>query len=356
MSSTLSSPLEQKDRSNRNIREARALRTDLLSCPDCGGPLKEGTSITCLGCSHSFSIVDGIPCFSEPDAFYDEYSSEHCPFAASPKGLKGALLRVLPFWSWREWRFWSRVIPRCDRLLDFGCGRGREVFIERAKETIGYDGSLVFLRNCRYSTVALGQLPRLPFRSAGFDVVVSSHTIGHVAAQDKDELIAEIARVLRPGGVTAHIIETDSDHPAVRTAKGHPRAYRTQFIEQHGHIGLEPAERVIDRFERQGFTLESCRLVDAIVPSVMNYRRFFDTPGLADLGELQWSRRLSNWTAANSIANAAYEVGFGAFHMTAEQWFGKPNFAQFILVAFRKNGASGPKKARPTVEKTTRPL
>jgi SAM-dependent methyltransferase len=345
MAGTLSMDPPRTERTLRNAESVsnragksrlRALRTDLLACPHCTGSLVGSTSLTCPVCSRSFPIVDGIPCFSESEAFYDDYSSMHCPFAANPKGLKAALLRVLPFWAWREWKFWSRVIPRCDYLLDFGCGRGREIFIDRATETVGYDGSLAFLRDCRYSTVALGRIPRLPFRSAQFDVVASSHTIGHVAAEHKDVLISEIARVLKPGGITAHIIETDSDHPAVRCAKKYSDTYRKQFIDQHGHIGLEHAGRVIDRFERQGFTVATCRLVDAIVPSVQNYRVFFETPELARLPEVAWSRRLSHLAAASKMGNAAYEVGFGAFHHTAEQWFGNPRFAQFILVAFTK--------------------
>jgi SAM-dependent methyltransferase len=311
---------------------------ELLACIQCGGSLAGDSGLVCRKCGKTYEVIDGIPCFSKPDAFYDEYSSEHCPYATSPTGLKHALLRVLPFWSYREWKFWDKVIPRCDRLLEFGCGRGREVFLERARETVGYDGSLEFLRDCarRYSVVALGQLPRLPFASSQFDVVASSHTIGHVAFDDKEALVLEIARVLKPGGVTAHIIETDSEHPAVRAAKRKPEAYRKQFIDQHGHIGLEHADRVIERFTRNGFRLRTRRLVDAIVPSVMNYRRFFGVDELADLPELKWSRTLSHWTAASGVVNAAYEVGFGAFHRTAEQWFGKSENAQFMLVSFTK--------------------
>lgn len=317
----------------------KSIRNELLACPSCQGRLVEDLGLACERCGSNYEIVDGIPCFSTPDTFYDQYASEHCPFAASPAGLKYALLRILPFWSYREWKFWNRVIPKCDRLLEFGCGRGREIFLERARETVGYDGSLAFLRDCalRYSAVALGQLPRLPFRSCQFDAVVSSHTIGHVALEHKDELISEIARVLKPGGLTAHIIETDSDHPAVRAAKRKPAAYKKQFIQQHGHIGLEHASQVIERFTRQGFHLETRMLVDAIIPSVMNYRRFFGIPELANLPELRWSKQFSQWSAASRVINAAYEVGFGAFHNTAEQWFGKPEYAQFMLVSFTKS-------------------
>lgn len=315
------------------------LRTDLLACANCHHSLHLDTMhLSCPQCSQVYPILDGIPCFAEPDAFYDDYASQHCPFAASPAGLKKVILQVLPFWSWREWKFWSQVIPKCDRLLDFGCGRGREIFIERAWEVVGYDGSLAFLRDCaqRYTAVALGQLPRLPFRDAQFDVVASSHTMGHVPLEHKDNLVAEIARVLRPGGVTAHIVETDSEHPAVLEAKRNPDAYRKQFIEQHGHIGLEPADQAIERFERQGFQLLTRRLVDAVLPSVLNYRIFFDVPSYAGLPEIRWPQRFSRWTAANSLVNLAYEVGMGALHSTIEQWIGKPAHAQFIFVSFVK--------------------
>src|SRR5579864_1914205 len=142
-----------------------------LVCPNCRGQLALQNRLVCQCCARTYEIVDGIPCFSKPDSFYDAYAQEHCPFAASPTGLKNLLLRILPFWSWREWDFWRWVIPQCDRLLDFGCGRGREVFLRKSKEIVGYDGSLAFLQDCakRYSSVALGQLPRLPFQSSYFD-------------------------------------------------------------------------------------------------------------------------------------------------------------------------------------------
>src|SRR6266576_1876810 len=120
-----------------SIEGHSAIKIDLLACPHCGGSLEANSALVCSSCRESYVLVDGIPCFAAPDEFYDEYASRHCPFAASPSGLKGKLLHCLPFWSWREWKFWRRVVPKCDRLLDFGCGRGRGVFLERARETVG---------------------------------------------------------------------------------------------------------------------------------------------------------------------------------------------------------------------------
>lgn len=317
-------------------------RTDLLACPCCGGTITAGGGkIVCSACNAQFPVVDGIPCFAPSDDFYDEYSDVHCPFHRSPTGLKGAVLRFLPFWSYREWRFWRRSIPACGRLLDIGCGQGRELFVERAKEAVGYDGSLQFARGCatHYQSVAVGQLPMLPYRSGVFDAVVSSHVMGHVPAASKERLIAEISRVLRPGGVTAHIIETDSDHPAVAFAKGQGAAYDEMFIKQHGHIGLEYADVVVKRFERHGFRLQDRYLVDAVIPGVLNTRRFFCHPELAEAPGMTWSRRLARWTAGSRVANVLYEVGMGLFHRHVERYVGNPRHAQFILVSFRKQGS-----------------
>ncbi len=313
--------------------------TEILVCPECGAALDQcAEQLECDGCTSTYPLVDGIPCFSEASAFYDEYAAVHCPYTLSPKGLKGLILKALPFWSYREWRFWRAALPGGGRLLDLGSGRGKEVFVEKADETVGLDGSLVFLRDCsrHYDIVVLAALPRLPFREETFDAVVSSHVLGHVAAEEKDALIKELARVLRPGGTTAHIIETDSTHPAIVAAKKHPDLYVQQLIEQDGHIGLEPANRVIERFEGHGFELVMCRVVDAIIPSVLYYDKYLDHPGYAELPGLTWTRALSRLNGATRLGNLAYEFGFGAFHRTLEQWFGDPARANFIHVVFRR--------------------
>ena len=41
--------------------------------------------------------------------------------------MKRLILSVLPYWPYREWRFWARWVPLGCRLLDLGCARGFEV-------------------------------------------------------------------------------------------------------------------------------------------------------------------------------------------------------------------------------------
>jgi hypothetical protein len=65
-------------------------------------------------------------------------------------------------------------------------------------------------------------------------------------------VLAEIARLLQTGGVTAHVIETDSEHPLTLLAKAQPELYRRYLIEPDGHVGLELVPAVIERFRRHG--------------------------------------------------------------------------------------------------------
>ncbi len=315
-------------------------RLSMLACPSCKSELSQSVeSLNCQRCARSYPIVDGIARFGESDDFYDAYAAGFSPYKANPGGMKEQVLRYLPFWSWREWKFWRSVVPHCENLLDIGCGRGRQLFEERAECVIGFDTSHVFLQECarHYDAAVLGRVPNLPFADGSFDAVVTSHVIGHIAFEEKDALAHEIARILRPGGITAHIIETDSEHAAVRAAKKSPHKYQRQFIEKHGHIGLESASSVIGRFEKAGLRVKTKRLVDAVIPSVLNYRTFFKCePGFENLPGLQWSAALEKLCSANPIFNAAYEVGMGIFHETVEQSIGKPDNAQFLLVAFEK--------------------
>jgi SAM-dependent methyltransferase len=187
-------------------------------------------------------------------AFYDGYVEEHVPYHLSPRGLKGFVLRRLPYWSYQEWRFWRRWVPAGCRLLDLGSARGREVFRERAALAVGVDLAHAALRDCarHYDGAALADLGRLPFPGGAFDCIVSSHVMGHVPPAAKESVIAEIARLLRPGGLTVHVIETDSEHPLVKLAKADPALYRRHLIEPDGHVGLELAPAAIERFRRHG--------------------------------------------------------------------------------------------------------
>ncbi len=284
-------------------------------------------------------VVDGVASFAGSDDFYDTYAEDHCAFHANPGGRKEQVLRWLPFWSWREWRLLRDHVPDDGMLLELGCGRGRQLFAERSGRTLGLDASHAALQECadRYDDVALARLPEIPVGDDAVDVLVSAHVIGHIAESEKAKLFSEMARAVRPGGTTVHIVETASTHPAVAAARQHGDAYRDRFVDQHGHIGLEPAAGLLDRFDEAGFDVTLTRVVDAVIPSVQNVRTFFDHEDFTDLEGLRVSRTLDRVTARSSLANVSYEVAMGTFHRTVEQWIGQPARAQFLhIVATRR--------------------
>ncbi len=110
----------------------------------------------------------------------------------------------------RAGRFAPSLVRRYDRLLgpareilDLGCGvgdlgRGAQA---RRRRVFGLDHDFAALREARaHESVILADLSdgELPFRGASFDAVVAKDVVEHV--RDPGSLLAEIRRVLKPGG------------------------------------------------------------------------------------------------------------------------------------------------------------
>jgi SAM-dependent methyltransferase len=106
-------------------------------------------------------------------------------------------------------------------VLDVGAGSGRAaigVLLARPKATAmgvdiysGYWGidentPERFMRNAKIAGVdgragaRVGDMRQLPFRDGEFDAVVSSYAIDHLRRAEQPKAIAEVARVLKPGG------------------------------------------------------------------------------------------------------------------------------------------------------------
>ncbi len=152
-------------------------------------------------------------------------------------------------------RFFLRELRgRRGRVLDLGCGGGWR-FFTTIGPVIGVDLSCSSLRAARglYCQVAAARLEALPFADASFDFVVSSDVLGHVPLALKDAVLAEIRRVLRPGGRTLHYVETEGQDPLMRWARRRPDLYQRYVVAPEGHIGMEPASRTLARFRRAGF-------------------------------------------------------------------------------------------------------
>lgn len=103
------------------------------------------------------------------------------------------------------WRGFVRPGPTA--VLDVGCGTGtilRALELSPAAQAVGIDCSPVAIALCRRRRLprtAVAALPRLPFADASFDVVISCDVLCHAAITDCGAAVAEMARVLKPGGL-----------------------------------------------------------------------------------------------------------------------------------------------------------
>lgn len=100
------------------------------------------------------------------------------------------------------------------RILDFGCGRGQNVYHLRRKGLRAYgvdvddrpeEGRAKCAELTSEDLFARAPLTpyRLPYADASFDFIFSDHVFEHV--MDYESAMRELARVLAPGGVSLHI-------------------------------------------------------------------------------------------------------------------------------------------------------
>ncbi len=136
-------------------------------------------------------------------------------------------------------------------VLDLGCGAGMLALLKRKGVTLtGVDLSAecaLAARRNGYDATFTTELSNLPFAAASFDYVVSLDVLGHIEADEKDAVLAEIKRVLRPGGVTVHGIEC-TDHSAQKGYDEMNAEELRRFIEVDGHVGLAEEQEHGTRF------------------------------------------------------------------------------------------------------------
>jgi len=106
-------------------------------------------------------------------------------------------------------------------VLDVGCGSGRWLKLAQAggaRRALGIDNSAAMLRQAGPG-VALATMSAQPFPSASFDLLLCGLAIGHLP--DHQAALAEMARLLRPGGLLLL-----SDFHPVQHWRGAQRTFR----------------------------------------------------------------------------------------------------------------------------------
>ena len=133
----------------------------------------------------------------DPTSVREEYATE--------RGLAGrkAAYRFAEGPDARQVAFDAVAEPAPRRVLEVGCGEGElsERFVrELGCEVVAIDQSerMVELTRARGVDARVADVQALPFRDGEFDCALAAWMLYHVRAVDR--ALAELARVLRPGG------------------------------------------------------------------------------------------------------------------------------------------------------------
>lgn len=144
-------------------------------------------------------------------------------------------------------------VRRGAHVLDLGCGAGMLALLKRKGVTlVGVDLSdecVAAARRNGYDETYRAELTSLPFADHTFDYVVSLDVIGHIEFAEKDAVLREIKRALRPDGVTMHGIEC-TDRTARHSYNEMDAEALRRFISIDGHVGLEEEDEHATRFSR----------------------------------------------------------------------------------------------------------
>ena len=165
------------------------------------------------------------------------------------------------------------------RILEIGCGRGTLLNELRARglDAVGVDTSADRLAEtrARYGPLPVQQVAgtTLPYDDATFDLVLSFDAFEHIA--DSDAHLAEVRRVLRPGG--SYLLQTPNKWTNAIFETIRWRSF-TRWREDH--CALHTYGQLARRLARHGFHVEFAD-VRVVTPFFREkVRRHLGRPGL----------------------------------------------------------------------------
>lgn len=155
-----------------------------------------------------------------------------------------------------------------EQILDLGCGDGQltQRLTAAGAEIRGIDASpaMVAAARSRGVVAEVAQAEALPFADATFDAVFSNAALHWVRGQDA--MLAQVKRVLRPGGRFVAEMGGQGNIAAIRVAL-------IAVLARHGHSDLEndvnyypTPEGYTRRLERAGFRVERIALIPRPTP------------------------------------------------------------------------------------------
>jgi tellurite methyltransferase len=156
------------------------------------------------------------------------------------------------------------------RVLDLGCGVGRHAlaFSRAGMDCYGFDRSDSAVASTRERAeseglkidLQVGDIKQLPYADGFFDYVLAWNVVFHGSEEETAIAIAEVRRVLRPGGVfqTTMLSKRNIEHGMgteispncwVQPDGPKDRPYPHVFSDEHDVLRLHPGFRLLTAFD-----------------------------------------------------------------------------------------------------------
>ena len=141
-------------------------------------------------------------------------------------------------------------------MLDIGCGTGTLVVQLKRRygpaQVVGLDPDPKALRRARLKAVRAdvsvqldqGFANELPYERASFDRVFSSFMFHHLNKQERENMLREVLRILKPGG-SFHLVDFIADDAS--------NGFFDRLFRSHAKMKDNSDERIRDLMSRAGF-------------------------------------------------------------------------------------------------------
>jgi SAM-dependent methyltransferase len=256
----------------------------LLVCPTDHAELAlaaDGSSYGCGACGRAYPLESGVVRFLDRrDAFYEGRFTSGIPWI--PRRDRAP-------WSWPLWLMvggyvWAvrRHVPAGSRVLEIGCGGGFRYLSQRFR-TVGLDvsvSSLARLTDVYTACLQVDLTHGIPLPDASVDAAISSFVWEHILPHQKPAVLAELRRVLRPGGKLVFLYDVDGTHPLYRRMQAaDPALFQEILIDREGHSGWQTAAQNAEAFQAAGFRIVEHRGKEKLLIGPAMYDKVHHWPG-----------------------------------------------------------------------------
>jgi len=283
----------------------------LLVCPSDHAelaPAADGSSYGCRACGRGYPVESGVVRFLDHrDPFYE---------GRFVGGIPWVPRRDHAPWSWPLWLMaagyvWAvrRHVPAGSRVLEIGCGGGFRYLSHRFR-TVGLDvsvSSLARLVDAYTACVQADLTNGIPLPAGSIDAAISSFVWEHILPHQKPGVLAELRRVLRPGGKLVFLYDVDGRHPLYRRMQAaDPALFQEVLIDREGHAGWQTAAQNTAAFEAAGFRVIEHRGKEKLLIGPAMYDKVHNWPGgfrrLAKVGlQFRYGWRFHLYNAASRV-------------------------------------------------------